>query len=211
MELGVSVLSIKDNFKENIKKLDACNFDYFHIDIMDGEFVENSTWNIDEVKEFTSNLNHPLDVHMMVSDVSKYIDDFSTIKPKFITFHYEATDNHKYYIDKIHSYGVKAGIAINPDTDINLITHLLNDVDLVLVMSVFPGYGGQKFIKDVVSKIQILKKLQKNYNFFIEVDGGITDETIKFCDTDIVVVGSFITGGNYEHQINALNMKSLNL
>lgn len=204
MELSISILSIKNNLEKNIKLLDKNKFNYFHIDIMDGKFVSNTTWNADKLEKIS--FSHPLDVHLMVKDVDKYCEEFSKLKPKIITFHYEAVEDHKKYIDKIHSYGIKAGIAINPDTDVDLIIPLLKYVDLVLVMSVYPGYGGQTFIKDVTKKISKLKELQKEYNYVIEIDGGVNDETIKYCDCNIVVVGSFITNGNYEKQIEKLKI-----
>lgn len=207
MKLSVSILSIKDKMKENVKKLDKCDIDYFHIDVMDGKFVTNKTWNVDEVQEFIKNVNHELDVHLMVSDVDKYIDDFKLLKPKYITFHLESSDNIEYLIDKIHSLNIKAGIAINPDTDVSLLMPFLSKLDLVLIMSVKAGLGGQKFISSVTKKVEVLKQLQEKYNYVIEMDGGINDETIKYCKSDIVVVGSFITNGIYDEQINKLCLK----
>ena len=209
MKLGVSILSIKDDINNNIKILDECNIDYFHIDIMDGKFVENKTWDIHEVKSLVNKLSHPLDIHMMVSDIDKYVDEFQELKPEFLTFHIEATKDASRLIDKIHSYNIKAGIAINPNTDISSIMHILSKVDLVLVMSVNPGYGGQKFIMDVLPKLKNIRKIQKEYNYIVEVDGGVNGETIKLLDCDLVVVGSFITKGNYKEKIEKLAIAHL--
>jgi len=207
MEVSVSILSIKDNLQENIKKIDKCEIDYLHIDVMDGKFVSNKTCDISEVKEFTNNLNHKLDVHLMVNDVNKYIDDFKIIKPEYITFHCEIDDDINNLIDKIHSLNIKAGLAINPNTDISKIEPFLSKLDLVLVMSVYPGKGGQSFINEVTKKVDVLKQLQPKYNYVIEMDGGINDTTIKYCNSDIVVVGSFITRGIYDIQIDKLKSR----
>ena len=207
MKLSVSILSIKDDLQKNIKKIDKCEIDYLHIDVMDGKFVSNKTWDISEVKEFTNNLNHKLDVHLMVNDVNKYIDDFKIIKPEYITFHCEIDDDINHLIDKIHSLNIKAGLAINPNTDISKIEPFLSKLDLVLVMSVYPGKGGQSFINEVTKKVDVLKQLQPKYNYVIEMDGGINDTTIKYCNSDIVVVGSFITRGIYDIQIDKLKSR----
>lgn len=208
MKLSVSILSIKDNINNNVKILDNSNIDYFHLDIMDGNFVPNKTWNIEEIKTIINNHKHPLDIHLMVNDVNKYIDEFKILKPEFITFHYEAIDNIDETINKIHSLGVKAGISIKPNTDISLIEPYLSKIDLVLVMTVEPGFGGQLFMKEIITKLDKLKQLQLNNNYVIESDGGINDKTIKYCkNCDIIVVGSFITNSNdYKEQIKKLEI-----
>lgn len=206
MKLSVSILSIKDDIKNNVAKLINYDIDYLHIDIMDGLFVPNTTWNIDEVKAILPDYKN-LDVHLMVNDLDKYINDFISINPKIITFHYEATCDIMKYIDLIHSHGIKAGLAIKPDTDVSSISKYLDVVDLVLVMSVEPGFGGQKFIMNSCIKMNELYNLrnENNYNYLIEVDGGVNNETISYCDKfDLVVVGSYITKNDYEESINTL-------
>ncbi len=212
MKLSVSILSMKDQFdiKENIKKLNNCNIDFLHIDIMDGKFVKNSTWNCLDVKNILPNNSKPLDIHLMVEDIEKYINDFSILNPKYITFHLEATDNPIKIIKLIKEKNIGVGISIKPNTDVSKLLPYLSLVDLVLVMSVEPGQGGQKFLDNSVEKINYLYQVRndKNYNYVIEVDGGVNNTTIENCrKCDIVVVGSYITKNNYEESIKSLNLK----
>lgn len=203
---------MKDQFdiKENIKKLNNCNIDFLHIDIMDGKFVKNSTWNCLDVKNILPNNSKPLDIHLMVEDIEKYINDFSILNPKYITFHLEATDNPIKIIKLIKEKNMGVGISIKPNTDVSKILPYLSLVDLVLVMSVEPGQGGQKFLDNSVEKINYLYQVRndKNYNYVIEVDGGVNNTTIENCrKCDIVVVGSYITKNNYEESIKSLNLE----
>ncbi|MDD2377260.1 MAG: ribulose-phosphate 3-epimerase [Bacilli bacterium] len=209
MKISASFLSIKDNLKENILVLDQSNIDYLHLDIMDGKFVSNKTWDIETIKELLTGTNRPKDVHLMVSDVKTYIDDFSTLNPDYITIHFEAVDDIEETINYIKSKHIKVGLSIKPNTDIVSIIPYLSLIDLVLIMSVEPGKGGQDFIESASSKINILKELRDENNYYhyvIEVDGGINDETINLCrNADIIVVGSYITNSdNYNEQINKL-------
>lgn len=210
--ISASFLSIKDNIKENINKLDNTSIDMLHVDIMDGIFVPNSTWNIDEVKDLLSDTKKEKDVHLMVKDVVKYIDDFRLLNPKYITFHYETSDNIKNIINYIKSLNIKVGLSIKPNTSVDDILPYLEDIDLVLVMSVEPGKGGQKFIESSIDKINYLYELREenDYHYVIEVDGGINDITAKMCKcADILVIGSFITNGNYQEQIDKIKVKTL--
>ena len=205
--ISASFLSIKDNLKENIKKLDNTTIDMLHVDIMDGIFVPNKTWNNYEVKELLNDTQKEKDVHLMVNDVKKYIDDFKIINPTYITFHYEAVDNIFDTIRYIKSLNIKVGLSIKPNTLIKDIVPYLEYLDLVLVMSVEPGYGGQTFIDSSINKINDLYELRNsnNYHYLIEVDGGINDKTAKMCNkADILVIGSFITNGNYDEQIKKI-------
>ena len=202
--LSVSILGIKENTKENIKKLDNLNIDYLHIDIMDGVFVSNKTWQYEEIKNNLENVKTKKDVHLMVSDIKKYVDEFKKLNPDIITFHYEATKEPLKIIKYIKEKNIKAGISIKPNTEVKEIENLLQEVDLVLVMSVEPGAGGQKFIENSTNKINKLYELRKknNYNYLIEVDGGINNETKnQVKNSDIIVVGSYITNNNYEEKI----------
>lgn len=206
--ISASFLSIKDNIKENIKKLDNTSIDMLHVDIMDGIFVPNKTWNIDEVKELLVDTKKKKDIHLMVNDVKKYIDDFKILKPEYITFHYEAIDNIFDTIRYIKSLNIKVGLSIKPNTNIEDIKPYLKYLDLVLVMSVEPGKGGQKFIESSIDKIDYLynERINNNYHYLIEVDGGINDITSKLCNkADILVIGSFITNGDYQEQIDKIN------
>lgn len=202
--LSVSILGIKENVEENIKKLDNLNIDYLHIDIMDGIFVQNKTWNYKEINPLIKDTKTKKDIHLMVHDVKQYIDEFKIINPDIITFHYEATDTPLDLIKYIKNINIKVGISIKPDTEVNKIIPLLKEVDLVLVMSVEPGKGGQKFLENSINKINELYNIRKenNYHYLIEVDGGINNETKnKVQKADILVVGSYITNNNYEEKI----------
>ena len=211
--ISASFLSIKENLKENIKRLDKTNIDYLHLDIMDGLFVPNKTWDINEIKELLNGVRKPLDVHLMVDDVDKYIDEYASLDPEYITFHYEATSNPLEVIKKIKKTGSKVGISLKPDTKIEVLEPYLDLLDLVLVMSVEPGMGGQTFLNSSIYKVDYLKeqKLKNNYQYMISIDGGINEETISLVNCDIYVVGSAITKqDNYEEVINKLKseMKS---
>lgn len=207
MKISASFLSIKDDIEFNLKRLNDCDIDYLHLDVMDGIFVDNKTYNAEEAKSMLIYTDKPKDVHLMVSDVKKYIDDFLMLNPEIITFHYEAVSEISGVIKYIRTKGVKVGVSINPSTEVNEIIDILPFIDLVLVMSVNPGKGGQKFIESSINKINDLYELREknNYNYLIEVDGGINNETIKLVSkADISVVGSYITNMDYEEAIQSL-------
>jgi len=208
MKISASFLSIKEDLKTNIEKLDNSNIDYLHLDIMDNIFVPNITWKSDEIKYLLENTKSKKDVHLMVKDVKKYIDDFSKLNPEFITFHLEATNNVLDTLNYIKSKNIKAGISIKPNTKVNELLEYLPSIDLVLVMSVEPGFGGQTFIENSINKVNELYDIREknNYNYLIQIDGGINNTNIKLLDKcDIVVVGSYITNSdNYNEVINQL-------
>lgn len=207
MKIAPSFLKIKEPKHEEILKLDKEDIDLIHVDVMDGIFVEAKNYTPDEFIYLVSNTNHPKDIHLMVSDVKKYVDGFTRIKPKNITFHYEATTDVGGMINYIKSLGIEVGLSIKPKTEVKEIVKYLDYVDIVLVMSVEPGKGGQKFIEESTAKIEDLYNLREenNYKYLIEVDGGINNETIKKCDkADICVVGSYITDGDYKERIETL-------
>lgn len=203
MEISGSILSIKEKTKQIVKDFYNSGIDYIHIDVMDGLFVTNKSLEMIETKELT-NQNQKLDVHLMVEDVKKYIDDYVKLNPEYITFHLEATNDILPLINLIKENNIKVGLSIKPNTDINLIVPHLKYLDLVLIMSVEPGKGGQEFIPSTLDRINFFYNYrnENNLNFKIEVDGGINDTTIKLLDKiDIAVVGSFITNGNYKDQV----------
>ena len=207
MKIAASILNIKEPIVEEVTKLSNLDIDYLHLDVMDGIFVENTTLTYEEFYNIVRFSSKPNDVHLMVSDVKKYIDEFSKLNPEFITFHYEAVSEVGSVINYIHEKGIKVGISIKPSTDVSEIVEYLNYVDLVLVMSVEPGRGGQSFIEESTNKIEQLYNLRsrENYHYLIEVDGGINNETIKLCNkVDIAVVGSYITKQDYEEAIEKL-------
>ena len=206
--ISTSILSIKNDLENNLKKLDLTSTDFMHVDVMDGIFVDNISVAYDVYAKLLDECNTPLDIHLMVSDVKKYIDDYRELKPVIITFHYEAVKNHRDVIDYVRSCSIKVGMSIKPNTNVDDILNLLPYLDVVLVMSVEPGAGGQEFIYDSLVKINELDKIRKkmNYSYLIEVDGGVNDITSKLCKcADILVVGSFITNSdNYEEQIEKI-------
>ena len=207
LKISASFLNIKDPICEEVTKLSNLDIDYIHLDVMDGIFVENKTYTYEEFYNIVKFSNKPKDIHLMVSDVKKYIDEFSKMNPAFITFHYEAVSEVSSVINYIKKLGVKVGMSIKPSTDVKEIAEYLNYIDLILVMSVEPGQGGQVFIEDSIKKIDQLYYLREknNYKYLIEVDGGINDITIKKCNkADIAVVGSFITKQDYKIAIEKL-------
>lgn len=210
MKISASFLSIKEDLKNNIKKLDNSNIDYLHLDIMDNIFVPNITWSIEEIKELLDDTKSKKDVHLMVSDVISYIDGYSNLNPEFMTFHFEAATNVLDIINYIKKKNIKVGLSIKPNTKVEEIVKYLPFLDLVLVMSVEPGFGGQAFIPNSINKIEELYDIRKNndYNYVIEVDGGINSSNIKYLDKcDIVVVGSFITNNSdYNKAISELDI-----
>lgn len=203
MQLSVSFLGMKENRKENILKLSNEKIDFLHIDVMDGQFVENKTDSLEELKKILP-LSIPFDVHLMVEDTFRYIEEFATLRPHYMTIHAEV-DGLLKGIDLIKSKNIKVGISICPDTPVSKIMPYLPLIDLVLVMTVNPGKSGQKLIPSTVNKVNELKRIRdiQKYHYQIEVDGGIDDATIKICkNANIFVVGSYITERmSYEKQI----------
>ena len=207
MKISASILDIKEPKDLEVGKLDKLDIDYIHLDVMDGIFVENTTYDYEEFYNITRHSSKPRDVHLMVSDVKKYIDNFLKLNPTFITFHFEAVSDVLSVINYIRNSGIKVGMAIKPQTEVSEIVDYLRYLDLVLVMSVEPGRGGQSFIDNSTKKIEQLSMVKEsnNYSYLIEVDGGVNNETIKRCDkADICVVGSYITRNNYEESIRKL-------
>ena len=197
MKVSVSVLSNEIKPQDIVKKLDLSKPDYIHIDIMDGKFVSNKTWTTSEVKKFTSYSTLPLEVHLMVNNPSKYIEEYALMNTSVIIFHYEAVKDINEMINKVKLYGLKVGIAINPETNINVLIPYLNMIDEVLIMSVHPGKSGQSFIEESLEKISVLKNiiLEGNYKTIISVDGGINHETGLLCKdagVDELVSASYI-------------------
>ena len=205
IQISTSILSSNDRIN-CVKELNNTNTDYIHIDVMDGKFVNNKQFSIKEIKELSIISNKRLDIHLMVNNPMKYIKKINDIyNIQYITFHIETNKNINKIIDKVKKSNIKCGIAINPNTDIKEIEKYIDKIDSILIMSVNPGYGGQKFIKDVVYKIDYLNINYPNIN--IEVDGGINNETINYVKdkVNIVVSGSYITNSNnFQETINEL-------
>ena len=203
MKISTSILNANDRI-EAIKKLNKTTTDYIHFDVMDNYFVPNLAFSIKEINDYASVCNKKIDVHFMVERPLDYLKKIDNIKFDNIIVHLEIEDVDN-VIDSLAKYNTKIGIAIKPNTNIDLLDKYLDRIDLILVMSVEPGFGGQKFISNTTNRIKEIRKKIGNRNIMISVDGGINDETIKLADVDIAVVGSFITNNDdYQKQIDLL-------
>lgn len=206
MELSVSLLNANDK-QSMVKKLNNTKISYFHIDVMDGKFVSYESFPIEDIYMISNITKKPLDVHLMVENPSSLIDKL-TVLPNInnITLHLEINKDINSLLEKIKKCGIKRGISIKPNTDISLLEPYLNNIDIILIMSVEPGLGGQSFIEETTERIKKIKEMTRDYNIVIEVDGGINDKTIKKVSlSDIVVVGTFITSSDeVEKKVNKL-------
>ena len=215
IKISPSILSA--NFSQlgsEIKKLEEGGADMIHIDVMDGHFVPNLTMGPPIIKSLRQTTKLQFDVHLMISPVHKYINDYADAGADIITIHPEATENLKKSINQIKKFNKKVGISLNPKTKIDVITEYLNEIDLILIMSVNPGFGGQKFMPEVLDKIKELKKIKdkKNLNFEIEIDGGINFDNYKLAieaGATILVSGTTIfksNNGNIKKNIDLLKL-----
>ena len=206
MEVSLSILTMDlNNINEGLKPFKG-NLNYLHLDVMDGKFVPNSTFNHELIKMI--NKDYIFDTHLMIEEPIKHIKDYAEAGSDYITFHVEAAEDSMACIELIKSLGVKAGISIKPNTPVSEIHRYLPYLDMVLVMSVEPGFGGQKFMESSIAKVKELKELkEKNgYNYLINIDGGIKDVTLPLVKDylDLAVSGSYIA--NAEEPIKNLNI-----
>ena len=198
IQISPSILSADfSRLGDDIKRLEQSGADMIHVDVMDGHFVPNLTIGPPVIKSLRKYTSLPFDVHLMINPVHKYIKDYSDAGADIITFHPEATENILETINLIKSLNKKVGISLNPNTEIKAAEEHLDKVDLILIMSVYPGFGGQKFIGDVVQKIKDLDKIRTKlkHSFKIEIDGGINFETSKIAvqaGVDILVSGTTV-------------------
>lgn len=198
--ISVSLLSCKENLEKVTKEFNDLDIDLIHLDIMDGEFVPYNSFSYDEIKKIVNNTNKPFDVHLMVKNPEEYIYNYAMLNTKFITIHYEALTDLK-IIDKIKSYGIRCGISIKPETEVEQIYDILPKIDLVLVMSVEPGRGGQEFMPSSLNKIEKLDKKIKSLGLdvLISVDGGINNNNATKCvdsGVDMLVIGSALVNSD---------------
>ena len=202
IQISPSILSADfSQLGKEIKKLENAGADMIHVDVMDGHFVPNLTIGPPVIKALKKNSLLPFDVHLMISPVHKYIESYASAGADIITIHPEATNDLLGSINKIREFKKKVGVSLNPETKIEIIMEHLDQIDLILIMSVNPGFGGQKFMPEVLNKVKKLDEIRKNLklNFVIEIDGGINFENSKLAiksGVDILVSGTTIFKNN---------------
>lgn len=211
MLVSVSILSC-NNKEAAVRNLNFSSADFLHIDFMDGKFTKSKSMKIKEIRDISKYSVKKLDVHLMVTKPKKYIKKLAEVNANYMTFHIEAGKKKtKDYLSLIKSYGIKAGLAISPNTDVATLEDYIEDVDIILLMSVYPGAGGQEFLEKTPERLQEIKRLCEKHNVrpLISVDGGINDKTMNLVkDVDMIVAGSYVSKTK-EYEQRILSIKNL--
>lgn len=211
--ISASFLTSKD-IPKTLTELNDTDVDFIHVDVMDGKYVENKSLPFKEMRHIYKFTDKRLDVHLMVESPSKHISDYASLNTEYITIHLDTLEDTLSNLKLIKSYGIKTGIALNPTDKVESLIPYLPYIDLILVMGVIPGKGGQKFINKTIDKLKelkVLKKEYKDFKFKISVDGGVNNIVAKkiYNLTDIIVSGNYITSStDFQKQINSLRFKS---
>lgn len=208
MKTSITLLKYKETKEKTIEEIMNTDADYIHVDIMDGKFVPPVVLPIDEVKTLFKDTIKPLDVHLMVENPLEYIESLYSLNIEYLSFHVEIKQDINTLISKVKSYGIKVGLAINPNTAVEALNPYLSLIDDVIVMGVNPGYGGQKLIPETINKVSVLKRLRStnNYNYKISFDGGVNKDTRPLLnDVDILAIGSYVSmSDNFQEAINSI-------
>lgn len=193
--------------KEELKELEQAKADWLHLDIMDGHFVPNITFGPDQVLSIKKYTSIPLDVHLMIEHPQEYIEKFAKSEPYIITLHHESQGDIEQCLKDIRNFGIKAGISIKPDTDVNVLKKYIDYIDMILIMSVYPGFGGQKYIENSTERIRQAREMIGDRNIYLQVDGGINAETAMLATNagaNVLVAGSYVFKGDKAENIKSL-------